>query len=380
MNQTDKAAEVLFVIESLAQGGAERALLNLIPALIDQNVHPVILPIKAGGELQFEYERSGAEVVRLDFGHKWNLLKNLRLLAGFVRLRQADIVHAHLFFAGLYVGLGKYFGIKQPRFITFHNLAYAPGCNPRNASFYLRKFLNRHIVKRCMDRRIAVSSAVAEHYADNLGLPVDCFDVIPNGLPIPAPVEIAQTKTASEKTRIVALGRLVPEKGYDYLLRAFSELSQQHPGRFQLQVIGGGPLKDELLSLARLLQIDVLFSGSMEYTEAQAALAEADIFVTASVFEGFGLSVAEAMLAGVPVVVTDVGGIRDIVRPEFAEIVSPRQPSSLAEAVVRVAQLPQTERGQRVQKARDFVEHNFSVDAVAARLADLYQQQLTESQ
>ncbi|MEQ9568542.1 MAG: glycosyltransferase family 4 protein, partial [Pseudomonadales bacterium] len=186
--------------------------------------------------------------------------------------------------------------------------------------------------------------------------------------------------TTPEKIRIVALGRLVKEKDYDYLLVAFAKLGQKYPGRFQLQVIGGGPLHDDLQLQARKLQIDVDFSGSMAYAEAQTVLAEADIFVTASIFEGFGLSVAEAMLAGVPVVATNVGGIRDIVRPQFAEIVAPRQPEALAEAVSRVAALSETEREQRVKAAREFVEQHFSVESVAARLADLYRQQLKEAQ
>ncbi|MEQ9022942.1 MAG: glycosyltransferase family 4 protein [Pseudomonadales bacterium] len=371
---------LLYVIESLGRGGAERALLNLIPHVIRNGYQVQIVALTSPSELLKDFENAGAEVINLNFGQKWNLFKNINLLASLVRDQKPALIHAHLFFAGLYVGLSKYFGLKQPKFITFHNLAYAPGCNPRNTSFYLRKLLNRHVVKHCMDRRIAVSSAVAEHYAESLGISLESFDIIPNGLPIPERVDKVPKKTTPEKIRIVALGRLVKEKDYDYLLVAFAKLGQKYPGRFQLQVIGGGPLHDDLQLQARKLQIDVDFSGSMAYAEAQTVLAEADIFVTASIFEGFGLSVAEAMLAGVPVVATNVGGIRDIVRPQFAEIVAPRQPEALAEAVSRVAALSETEREQRVKAAREFVEQHFSVESVAARLADLYRQQLKEAQ
>ncbi len=377
MRQFDNTLEVLYVIETLNRGGAERALLNLVPTLIAQNIKPLVMPITGGGELQKEFEQSGAEIISLGYGHKWNLLKNISLLSSFIKARQPDIIHAHLFFAGLYTGLGKYWGIKQPKFITFHNLAYAPGCNPRNLSFHLRKLLNRHVVKHCMNRRIAVSSAVAKHYAQNLGIATECFDLIPNGLPIPESSS-KPNQRIKEKIKIVALGRLVPEKGYEYLLKAFALINQKQPDRFQLQIIGGGPLDQELRALARSLQLEVLFFGSMAYEEAQIELANADIFVTASIFEGFGLSVAEAMLAEVPVVVTDIGGIRDIVRPDFAEIVLPRQPESIAQAILRVAELSQTEQDQRVKKARQFVEKNFSVKSVASRLANAYQKQLRE--
>jgi glycosyltransferase involved in cell wall biosynthesis len=228
-----------------------------------------------------------------------------------------------------------------------------------------------------MNRRIAVSSAVAKHYAQNLGIATECFDLIPNGLPIPESSS-KPNQRIKEKIKIVALGRLVPEKGYEYLLKAFALINQKQPDRFQLQIIGGGPLDQELRALARSLQLEVLFFGSMAYEEAQIELANADIFVTASIFEGFGLSVAEAMLAEVPVVVTDIGGIRDIVRPDFAEIVLPRQPESIAQAILRVAELSQTEQDQRVKKARQFVEKNFSVKSVASRLANAYQKQLRE--
>ena len=367
---------LLFVIESLGQGGAERALLNLVPYLIKYGYQVRIVPLIPTGNMRSEFEDMGAEVINLGFGHKWNLLKNIMLLKGLVRSHKPEVIHAHLFFAGLYVGALKYLGIKQPKLITFHNLAYAPGCNPRNPGFYLRKLLNRHVVKHCMDGRIAVSSAVAEHYAQNLGLTLDHFDVIPNGLPIPVANTDLMVDKPDGKIKIVALGRRVPEKGYDYLLRAFAQLCERQPERFQLQVIGGGPLNSELLVQASDLGIDVSFLGSMAYADAQTALSGGDIYVTASVFEGFGLSVAEAMLAGIPVVATDVGGIRDIVRASFSEIVSPRNPDALADAVLRVAELPEVERNRRVKEAREFVEQNFSVDSVATRLADLYQRQL----
>lgn len=366
------------MIESLAQGGAERALLNLVPALLERGVQPVVLPLKPGGDLQAEFEAAGAEVVQLNFGHKWNLPKNTLALARFIKTRRPDIVHAHLFFAELYVGLNKLFFWNLPTVISFHNLAYAPGCNPRNFSYYLRKLLAWFMVNYCMDRLVAVSSVVASHYAQNLRVAPERFSVIGNGVPDPGVEPLPATAPAKDAQIIVALGRLVPEKGYSYLLQAFARLSAASEKPLELQIIGDGPRRTELVHLAEELgvQDSVHFLGNLAHQDAMQTLALADLFVAASVFEGFGLAVAEAILLEVPVVATDVGGMRDIVLPGYGEIVPPGNVDALVEGISRGLGLDATERARRQAEAKRHVLENYSVDAVSAKLVDLYREEL----
>lgn len=119
----------------------------------------------------------------------------------------------------------------------------------------------------------------------------------------------ARTAVAELRARhprlIAGLGRLVPYKGYEVLLRAMTRVSDAH-----LIIVGDGPLRDKLIGLARELQIAdrVTFTGRLPRGEAKAVLHAADVFVMPSntIAEAFGLAQVEAMAAGRPVVNTEL--------------------------------------------------------------------------
>ena len=106
-----------------------------------------------------------------------------------------------------------------------------------------------------------------------------------------------------ERPLILGMGRLVPQKDFATLIRAFAELVADTPG--QLVILGEGPLRTDLERLAADLNVAdrVVFPGFA--ADAPAWLARADLFVLSSAFEGFGSVIAEALAVGTPVVSTD---------------------------------------------------------------------------
>ena len=110
------------------------------------------------------------------------------------------------------------------------------------------------------------------------------------------------------------VARLRSEKGHSFLLHAMKRVAQTMP-RTVLLIIGDGPDKSELQALAEnLLLVDnVRWLGSKPHEEILALYGIMDIVAVPSEYEGFGLSAAEAMAAGVPVVASDVGGLREVV-------------------------------------------------------------------
>jgi glycosyltransferase involved in cell wall biosynthesis len=142
-----------------------------------------------------------------------------------------------------------------------------------------------------------------------------------------------------------SIGRLDPQKGYDVLLRSLAELPD-----VGAVIVGDGPERDRLESLARRLGIDARVVWPGRRADARDHLTTFDVFVLPSRFEGFPLVLLEAMLAGVPIVATDVGSVTELVRDgETGLVVPPDDVEALTHAVRTLIDEPGLRRefGQR---------------------------------
>jgi len=119
-----------------------------------------------------------------------------------------------------------------------------------------------------------------------------------------------------EKLRILAIGRLIPRKGFDFLILSLPEILKISNKDFVLEIVGDGPLRDDLAKLAREVKVadKVLFSGSVPYKQLDNKYDQADIFVLSSLAEGMPLVVLEAMASGLPVIASRVQGIEEVVK------------------------------------------------------------------
>lgn len=178
---------------------------------------------------------------------------------------------------------------------------------------------------------------------------------------------------------VVFVGRLVEEKGVGDLLRAVSILSVDRPDTTAL-VVGDGQDRALFEGLGRQLGLEdrVAFTGWVDPRQVGDYLAAADVFVGPSRrskegwVEAQGLTLAEAMLAGTPVVATDVGGISDTVRHEetglLVEEASPRQ---IATAVARLIEAPEFAR-RLAEGAHAFARENLTRNGTASRFSELF--------
>jgi glycosyltransferase involved in cell wall biosynthesis len=154
-------------------------------------------------------------------------------------------------------------------------------------------------------------------------------------------------RTASPKAgvRFVFSGRLVLLKGLDNLIRAFAEAKEQLPGAV-LTIIGDGPERESLESLAARLgvQESIFFEGALPHDKMAEELVRHDVFVFPSRLDVFGLSVAEAVACGLPVVCSkNVGAARDLVR-DNGVIFDPDKVDELTHAMVRLGRDPDLRR------------------------------------
>ena len=178
-----------------------------------------------------------------------------------------------------------------------------------------------------------------------------------------------------EGRRVVAFtGRLVPHKGVDVLLQALREL----PDDVALVIVGAGPRLYDLLGLARRLGLEerVRFCSGVTDEELPTYLALASVFAFPSQnrLEGFGLAVAEAMASGLPVVVSDVPGVREVIEEgRHGLLVEPLLASDLA-AKIRIL-LDDPVRARAMGAAgRQRAEERFGLGPVTRQLLQLYEE------
>ncbi|HEX4199628.1 MAG TPA: glycosyltransferase [Caulobacteraceae bacterium] len=236
-----------------------------------------------------------------------------------------------------------------------------------------RKSLFWRLLQGPAVRRAALLHATSEQeYRDlrafNLGQPVA---IIPNGVDLPAPAP--PRKPGGGRRRLLYLGRLHPIKGLDALLEAWAPLAQRHP-EWELRLVGpdedgyGQLLQRRALALG-LARID--FAGPRFGREKDAEYAAADLFVLPSQSENFGMSVAEALAAGLPVVTTTTTPWGALPAAGCGWCV-PAAAGPLAEALSQAMALGRDELAVMGARARDWMRRDFGWEPIAGDMEAAY--------
>jgi glycosyltransferase involved in cell wall biosynthesis len=174
-------------------------------------------------------------------------------------------------------------------------------------------------------------------------------------------------KSPEGAIRLVTVCRLEAVKGVDLLIRTTRALRDRGVAA-ELTVVGAGSLKQRLVRLAEEcgLHGTVAFRGALEREPIAQVFRESDLYLSGSHQEGFSLALLEALASGVPVVVTDVGGVRDVVRNGInGQIVGSRSPDEMAAACLSVLA-----RGAAAKTAARESVCRFAVTEVAGGVAD----------
>jgi len=204
----------------------------------------------------------------------------------------------------------------------------------------LFRMINRKLINEA-DRVVAISTDTkkrAEEYYQ-IERPIQ---VIIHGFSPQLIEEVAAPpmSLASGHFHLVALGRLVPRKGFEYLLRAMAQL----PEDVEVWIIGDGPLYGPLTQLAKELGVAARahILGYQSRANIDYYLKHSNVFVLSSLHEGLGIVVQEAMYAGLPVVATDHGGQVDLIYPRRNGLLVPIENSlALAKAIRQLRHQPE---------------------------------------
>jgi glycosyltransferase involved in cell wall biosynthesis len=194
--------------------------------------------------------------------------------------------------------------------------------------------------------------------------------VVRCGLPL---AELPEHAPSGPAKRLIAVGRLSPEKGQAGLLEAFAAASRDHRD-LELVLVGDGPEADRLRAVAGRLGISerVRFAGRLSEPDTLSEIAKADILVLPSFMEGLPIVLMEAMAMGTAVIASRVAGIPELVRDgESGLLFTPSNWDELAESIRRLVD-DDALRGRLVSGGRAAVSAEFGIGRSAAQMRDLF--------
>ncbi|ODG98806.1 group 1 glycosyl transferase [Nostoc sp. KVJ20] len=212
----------------------------------------------------------------------------------------------------------------------------------------------------------------------------DCFPlklqnnscIIPNMVVLP-PIEKQSSDKVLRERSLVAMGRFVPEKGFDLLLQAFAQLKDRYP-EWTLTILGDGKLRPDLESLRNQLGLSdrVYFPGMVKNN--YDFLQQAEIFIMSSRFEGFPNALCEAMASGLPVISTDCpSGPREIIRDGIDGILVPNEDVSALAAAMERLMSSEEERKSLAARAPEIIER-FSVEKIMGMWEEVLAEVITD--
>lgn len=374
---------ITYITECNGYGGAERYLICLVADLGRDADVSVVFPFKpCNAEVRHDLEQAGAKVVNLP---QFKALYPLNLLIAwlFFLSHKADLFHFSLTYpdscrwsllaASL---LGRRF------FITEHLVP--PDPFRAGAYFAITHLLFSPLKKlsyRAARKVAAVSAGNRDILVAKYGMPADKLTVIHNGVDCSvgdiAPETAARLKeelAVPEGSLVLAtVGRLMPQKGHQYLISALQRLADEgYP--LLLLLVGEGPLEESLKKQAEALGVGKLVRFTGFRTDVHDILSIADIFVLPSLNEGFPLILLEAMAAGKPIVATRVTGCTEaIVHRDTGLLCEPESSEELSREILSLLRDP-AGRAAMGQRARQVSLERFDQRVMLDKTRRLYQE------
>lgn len=292
-----------------------------------------------------------------------------------IGMNNFDLVHAESFAANLpALMINKMFRI--PVVTTVHGTYQGLWSNLVSSQIKQHLFENieRMILFRNYDRVITVDKYFIS-VARSRGFPLEKIVYIPNGVDYNRFDELRSIKKESGKPTFLYVGRLVKQKGLEYLIKGVGILRNKK-NNFQVWIAGNGPLREKLNELSRSLNVTnyIRFLGNLSDNDITRLYCTADVFVLPSIWEGLPLALLEAWGAGLPVITTRVGGIPDVcVDRENALIVPAKDPTALAEAMLALIE-NETLSKKICSSGRKLVETQYNWQKIAERTLKVYEE------
>lgn len=361
--------KVLYLITLAERGGGQVHVADLLRGF--RGRFDVELGAGEEGYLTDEARSLGVPVYVIpDLVHTVDPRRDARAIRAVTRLiqrRGPSLVHAHTSKAGI-VGRVAARMAGVPSVFTAHTWAFAEGVSWRRKAIGLP---SEWLASRVSARIIAVSEAnraLALHYHV---APPSRVTVVHNGIP---DIPLRAMPAADATPRIVMVARFAEQKDQRLLVEALAGIDLP----FRLSLVGDGPRRGEVESLVRALGVGERVEFLGERDDVAAILARSSAFVLASNWEGFPLSTLEAMRAGLPVIVSDVGGAAEAVTEDVTGFLVRQHDRAGLRARLSVLLGDSHLRGRMGAAGRRRYEAEFTLTHMLDRTAMVYEAAVAE--
>lgn len=366
--------KVLHCLETIGTGGVEQRRLSLAKYLPHEKYDQYLICSKVLASFDRRLEENATKVFPigelkslLNIKYYWKLFK-------IVRLVKPTIIHGAVFEGVISAAIAGTL-LRVPVVLLEET------SDPQNRSW--RGHLLFRFLSLFGDRVVAISPSVRDYLKDTVKVPCKKLMLINNGVDPPPPadpekVRMTRQRLGIKETDFVigSAGRLRDfHKRFSDLIKALALLRKKSES-FKLLILGAGQDKQTLIGLAAELGVSehVIFAGFQQDTTLYYSCM--DVFSLASHMEGFGLVVVEAMFFRLPVVVTAVGGMKDIVIDrETGFLVPKHSPESLSEAVLQLY-ADSALRDRMGGKGYDRAMKEYSAQAYSRKVEALYEEEL----
>jgi len=379
LNSTGRPILILFVIDGLEFGGGERTFLQLIRGLPCER-YGIQVATSPEGDFFKILTEMGIAVVPLDLKNRLNF-NNIKRLSEIIREREINIVHSQGGRADFYARIAT--RRLKPKVKVVNTVAmpvkgYDVGSLRKGVYRFFDWFSERYV-----DRFIVVSEVLRETLLSSYRIQPDKVIKIYNGIELdeyrPNGKKVISHKSevrrefglSKDVPVIGAIGRMVWQKGFEYLIECIPEIVRTYPDA-KILIVGDGPLRERLGALSEELGVrdNVIFTGFR--SDIKEIFSAVDLFVVPSLLEGFPMVTLEAMAMSKPIVATRINGITEQITDGVDGIlVPPKDPTALAKAVIQVLNDREFAKTMGLA-AREKVEQDFSVEKMVAETEKVY--------
>ncbi|HVF30650.1 MAG TPA: glycosyltransferase [Pyrinomonadaceae bacterium] len=347
---------ILQIISARYFGGGERHVVDLARGLRERG-HHVFVATRTNAFIrpQLSFLPDG-HILEFPFRGPLDGL-TARSLANLITGEKIDLIHAHAARDYTVAAMAAYLS-RTPFVITRHVL------------FPMSKL--HRVLLRGVEFVIAPSQGVADSLRERSIFPAEKIVTIRHGLNTGVPA--TRKRNSPDQFVVGAIGALDPVKGFDVLIRAAAIVVKKvRNARFEISGIDRGSIghnEQDLRKLIADLDLEDVVKLTGWSPDIHETLAGLDLFVSSSRSESFGYVLAEAMLAGVPVVATETGGAREVIG-DAGPLVAIESPEALANRIITLLE-SEEERESLSARGRNRILENFTMDVMIDKTEEVY--------
>lgn len=364
--------KILHIIDSGGFYGAEKMLLALVAEQVKQGLNPIILSV---GDLNVDEKpiESAAKKENLPLKF-WRMKPGLNIFEAWQIVKWAkseniQVLHSHGYKFNILLTLIPRFIRGIPLITTIHGYV-----NPKQYTKMWCYEKTDQALLKFMDRVVVVSEPMLKLPCIN-NLSNDKVSFVNNGIPVDFKSGNLTSSIVNflkkESIKLLAVGRLAPEKAFDNLIQSVTKLISKQGFDLQLVIVGEGRERDALQELikANSMEHNIQLAGYID--DAGSIINAFDALVISSKTEGLPITLLEAMRANTLVISTKVGGIPSVVNDECAVLIQPNNTNELYDALLSVC-LNKVDVDALTKNAFIKFNKNFSAEVMAEGYLSVY--------